>query len=388
MTWPTLTVNAGFGDTMFTASPGWTDITGYVQEITIQRGRSATTGNFRTGKATVLLDNSDGRFTPENTAGAYTPNVVIGLPIRIQANYSATDYDLFYGSVREWPPKKHGPNYASVRVPLADGFYTLNLEDLDTQTYAEELCNVRIGNVLDDIGWAGALRTLATALAQVQATTFASPASGGEQPALRHLLDVAESEAGVLFMGQDGKVIFQNRLQHSGAGSPAITFDGDDFSDIVLNYTDKYTWNVVRISREDGGQVEVDASGSAPRSVLTRDVMPMSNDPEALNVGEWLSAVYGSQRLQVERLKFHMVKNANAFTADLLSLDLRDSVTVQHTPVAGDAVDQDVAIEQIVHRIRPQDWQTTLHVVPLTATELADYWILDTSLLDTQTVLA
>jgi len=387
MTWPTISVDAGFGDTMFTAAPTWVDITGYVQEITIQRGRSSVSGTFRTGKASLLLDNSDGRFTPENTAGAYTPDVVIGLPIRIQANYSATDYDLFYGSVREWPPKKHGPNYASVRVPLADAFYTLNLEDVGGQVYTIEGTDARIGAVLDDVSWPAGLRTLASGLASSQATSVASPSDGGEQPALRYLLDLAEAEFGVLFMSQDGKVTFQNRVNHSGA-TPTITFDGDDFSDIVLNYTDKYYWNVIRVSREDGGQIQIDSSSGAPRSVLTKDVMPMSNDAEALNVAEWLSSVFGSQRLQVEQLKFHMVKASNAFTANLLSLELRDDITVQHTPVAGDAINQTVAIEQIRHRIRPQDWQTTLNVVPLTSIETAAYWILGTSDLDNTTVLA
>lgn len=386
---PTLIVEAGFGSTMFTASPSWTAITDYVKRITVDRGRSAVDGRFSTGKATLLLDNTDGRFTPDNTSGAYSPNVITGVPIRIRATFSMTTYPVFYGSVRAWPPVKEGPNYTTVTVPLADGFYTLGLEDLAGESYSAESTDSRIGSVLDDLGWPAGLRDLDSGVADVQATDFAQPNTGGDQPALLHLLDVAESEAGVLFMSRDGKVTFDNRVAQSGVGTPSVTFDGDDFDKIKLDYSERYFWNMVRISREDGAQVEVDnRSGSEPRKVLTKDVMPMANDAEALNVAEWLAAVFGTQKLRVEELHFHTLKRSNAFTADILGLELRDSVTVQHTPTGGDAIDQDVAIEKIKHRITALDWQTTLEVTPLTTTETQDYWILGTSQLDTETRLA
>lgn len=392
MSWPTLTVNAGFGDTMFTASPTWTNIVSYVKEVVIRRGRSSIDGVFRTGKGHILLDNSDGRFTPSNTSGAYYPDVNIGIPFEIKANHASTDYPIMYAVAREWPPQKHGPNYSRVHVPIVDGFYTLNLEDLAGASYSAESTDTRIGNVLDSVGWAAGLRDLDTALASVQARVFpgpGTPGSGLPRPALRHLQDVVESEAGVLYMARDGKVTFKNRLQHAGASSPASpSFDGADFSDIKLTDTDRYLWNVIRVSREDGAQVEVDGSSGAPRSVLTRDVMPMENDAQALNVAEWLSAIFGEQKQRVEQLKFHAIKNANDFTADLLGLELRDYINVQHTPTGGDAVNVDVVVEEITHSIRPGDWQTTLRVAPLSSAETDEYWVLGTSLLGTSTVLA
>ena len=51
------------------------------------------------------MDNRDGRFTPENAAGAYYPNVKKGRPIRVRTKWPlAGSYtEQFVGYVDEWP---------------------------------------------------------------------------------------------------------------------------------------------------------------------------------------------------------------------------------------------------------------------------------------------
>ena len=387
----TIKVEAGFGSTMFDGSPSWTDISAYFRSGSISRGRASVDGRFDTGTATITLDNRTGRFTPDNTAGAYYPNVQIGVPIRIGAVTDAVTYWLFYGSARSWPPAVPTGNIDStVTVPLADGFYNLNLADLAGESYTAQSTNARIAAVLDDIGWPAGLRTLDTGIGSVQATDVAQPESGGEQPALDHLLDVAEAEAGCLFMGSDGSVVFQNRVAQSGA-TPTITWDGTgDYSDITFAYDDSVLFNDIRIAREDGAQVTyVNTTSVAAhgRRVLTRDVMPMGNDAEVLNVAEWLSGLFGDQRLRITGLRVKPLK-AQTLLEQCLDLELRDTITVQHTPPAGDSLDVDCAVEQIVHDFTPGDWTTTLVVVPLTTIETQSYWILGTSELGTSTRLA
>lgn len=76
--------NAGFQTPA--ASRTWTDVTDFVeaaQGIEITRGRQDEFGVVQPSRLTLTLDNKDGRFTPENTAGAYYPNVKKGRPIRV-----------------------------------------------------------------------------------------------------------------------------------------------------------------------------------------------------------------------------------------------------------------------------------------------------------------
>jgi hypothetical protein len=81
-------VEAAFGYTLASASPVWTDITQYVRLsrwIEITRGAQDELSETQPGTATLVLDNSDGRFTPGRATGAYYPNVRKGVPIRIRA---------------------------------------------------------------------------------------------------------------------------------------------------------------------------------------------------------------------------------------------------------------------------------------------------------------
>lgn len=394
MTQPTVTVEAAFGSSMFDASPSWTDISAYFRSGSTSRGRASVDQRFETGTASLVLDNRDGRFTADNPSSPYYPNVTIGVPIRITAELGSATYPLFYGTARSWPPHYPTGNIEStVTVPLADGFYNLNLEDLAGESYDAQPTDERIIAVLDDIGWPAALRDIDDGVATVQATDVAQPNDGGEQPALAHLLDVAESEVGVLFMGRDGKVVFRNRVAMSAVSSEA-TFDGGSsemqYREIGLRYDDSILYNDIRVAREDGIQVTYVNTSSVTahgRRVLTRDVMPMGNDPEVLNVAEWLSTLFGQQRLRIEGLQFKPLKYTALMTA-MLNLDLRDAVTVQMTPPGVDAISQLSAIEHIRHEIRPQDWTTVWSVIPLTDLEQREFWILGTSELDTETRLA
>lgn len=96
--------NAGF--TTASGSRTWTDVSTYVEAssaINITRGRTDQ-GQVPPGQLTLTLNNRDGRFTPEKTAGAYYPNVKLGRPIRITVTYNAVNYVRFLGFIDAWTP--------------------------------------------------------------------------------------------------------------------------------------------------------------------------------------------------------------------------------------------------------------------------------------------
>jgi len=380
-----VTTEIALGATMLDGTPTWTDVSAYVRNTTVNRGRPTITGRFAAGTATLTLDNRDGRFNPENTAGAYYPDLQIGIPVRIYEDAEP----IFYGSARAWPPAYPKTQDSFVTVPLVDGFYNLNLEDLGGDSYPAQSSTSRLTAVLDAISWPAGLRDLDTGLASIQAVDIAQPSDGGDQPALLHLLDVVEAEAGTLFMSRDGKVTFRNRIALSGI-SPAVSFADTELSGLTVAYDDDYLWNEFRIAREDGAQViYVDTTSVAAhgRRALVRDVMPMSNDAEVLNLAEWLAAVFGAQRSRIEGLTLVMHDTA-AHLDDVLGLELRDLINVTHVPPGGDTINVDCVIEGIRHVMVPGKWTTYLSVVPAAETETQDYWILDTSELEVSTRIA
>ena len=105
-----------------------TDITAYVwrfDSLRISgRGRRADLGAASPATLTLSLDNSDGRFSPKNTGGAYYNTFHPYAGIRVRATYNAITYDLFKGIITGIGVKPH-INDALVYVTAADFMWAL-----------------------------------------------------------------------------------------------------------------------------------------------------------------------------------------------------------------------------------------------------------------------
>ncbi|MEU9789115.1 LamG-like jellyroll fold domain-containing protein [Streptomyces sparsogenes] len=82
-----VTVEAGFGYAPTAADVVWTDITDWVdlaEGVKCDRGASDELAETQPATASLVLDNSDGRFAAGNAASPYYPNVRRNCPLRIQ----------------------------------------------------------------------------------------------------------------------------------------------------------------------------------------------------------------------------------------------------------------------------------------------------------------
>jgi hypothetical protein len=109
------------------ADPGtwsFTDITEYVREnqkITIRRGKTGKFAQVTASRCTMVVDNSDGRFSRHNPAGAYYGQINKNTPLRVRVNNGSGYVTRFAGYVTGWPPE-WDPSEADQIVPLsADG---------------------------------------------------------------------------------------------------------------------------------------------------------------------------------------------------------------------------------------------------------------------------
>lgn len=82
----------------------WTNVTSYVRldpGIDITIGQTSENATADASTATLVFNNTDGRFTPRNTAGAYYPYLKRNTPLRITVGTT----QRFLGEVPEWPPR-------------------------------------------------------------------------------------------------------------------------------------------------------------------------------------------------------------------------------------------------------------------------------------------
>ncbi|MEU3293025.1 LamG-like jellyroll fold domain-containing protein [Streptomyces longwoodensis] len=111
-----LLVEMGWGGLIqYPATITWTDISAYVDQarsgVSITRGASDELSDTQPGTASLLLDNSDGRFTPGNAASPYYPFVRRNAPIRISVAVTPTRT-----GAGPWPLAMFGDDFDDDRV--------------------------------------------------------------------------------------------------------------------------------------------------------------------------------------------------------------------------------------------------------------------------------
>lgn len=379
MTLPAVKVEVAFATDPFTA-PTWTDVTAYLRSVSIRRGKQRVLDSMQPGTATVVLDNNDQRFDPNNTAGPYSPNVVPMRKVRVTATHSATPYGLFYGFIEAWP--QSFPNLARdsvVTVNAVDGFKILNLQDL-TLSPAQQLSGARIGAVLDALSpaWPAADRNVDAGQTTVQASTLtaANP--------LQHLLQVVESENGLLYVDRDGKLRFISRHNVIAAVLDATNYTFGDaggtekpYRGAVIAYDDVDVWNEIKASSQ--GVAEQTASDSASQTkylkrTLAKSALLLTSTSEQLDYARFLLEGFKEPALRVEGIE--PLPERGDYWTRVLDRDLGAKIRVRlNPPGAGDVIQQDSYVEGIQWDIKPEDWRVSWDLVPVT--RRADFWVLD-----------
>jgi len=125
---PTWTVEIAFASDPLSTSPTWVDVSSYVLSdgagpgIRIERGRTSPLDDFRTGRASFRLRNTDRRFDPLHASGPYFGQLLPGRQVRIRSTANAVTVDQFRGFVRGWPQSFDDAGYwAYVDVECYDG---------------------------------------------------------------------------------------------------------------------------------------------------------------------------------------------------------------------------------------------------------------------------
>lgn len=134
---PTIHVEIGFASSLLDplSSIVWTDVTPWLLEFDVFTGRSHELGRAEPGSGSLRLNNRDRRFDPTSTSGPYGADLRPMRRFRLAAEWSGTRYPLWCGYVRTFQPSWPSATSSEVTVPLADGFYALNLQPVVSTAY-------------------------------------------------------------------------------------------------------------------------------------------------------------------------------------------------------------------------------------------------------------
>ena len=118
----------------------WTDITGFVPDIDIKRGRQHELSQFNAGTlALTAVNNNDGRFNPWNLSSPYAGKLVPMVPVQIRATWLGTTYYLFTGHINSWAPKWGDVASQFIDLAASDAFRVLAGAELSGLVYQNQI---------------------------------------------------------------------------------------------------------------------------------------------------------------------------------------------------------------------------------------------------------
>ena len=411
-----LTIGIAFDSEPFATSQTFTDVSTYVRNFSINRGRQHDLADFQTGTASIVLDNLDDRFNPLNTSSPYYDSsnneskITPFRQVRIQATYDSTTYNLFRGFITGYPESFGGQGVdATVRIRIVDAFKIFNLNTIGSRGWrlgvsgfsnlgestrlgyndVQELSSARISRLLDAFGWASADRTISTGDLQVQA---------GQQALTDNLLSalkkVEEAEQGQFFIGADGKATFRDRnfkrTQQFTSNATFGTGSGElPFSDVITTLDDSNIVNVVTVTRAGGSeQRKTDTDSVAKFGSRENSLSSTLNvsDANANSVAEQRLVQFSGTEPRIEGLIVNPLSDTSLWV-QTLGREIGDKITVKVPTPASTTMEFDVHIENINHQVdaRNQSWVWQIRT---SAGSETGSWILGSSKLGQTTNLA
>lgn len=437
------------------------DITNYARSIDTSRGRRRSLDRFATGTCTIVLDNRDRRFDPTNTSSPYynatvgVSGIVPAIPIIVRATWNGTLYTIFRGFVDSWSFAygEGGVGDATAIINCSDAFKALSavigglpnataitssgtttvdvgssstpgsFSPSDVGSYdvissttsynvfvssgtattpilgvSGELTGARINRILDAINWPANLRN-------IDAGTTAIEVQNASQTVLEMLQEVADTEAGALYVEDDGSIVFQDRYAlisdsrslNTQATYDATTVGGKYFTDVEIAYDDQLIRNIIRITRKTTTAAGGDSL--AGTTVMTSNVESQSiygaraldlelpipstansdsnyGQAQASGLALFLASIYAKPELRPAGLAFIAQSDESQLYPELLGRRIFDRVNVQfNVPGGGSAISRDCFIEQVSHSVSPDRWQTKFGLA--SATYYLGFLILD-----------
>jgi len=337
-----------------------TDVTNYVESVSISRGKSLELDRYSAGNLVVNLHNDSSTFVPFNTASIYNGNILPRKQIVVETNGNR----IFTGYIDDWDLSYDisGKSYATVTA--LDGFMLLAAAELQEAGTSIELSSDRVNAILNkpEVAWPIANREIETGL-----TTLVDDKIPQNDNALGYLQLVESTENGMLFMNRSGSVRFKNRLFTPTSSSIIFADDatvgGIKYTNIGVIYGSENLYNRVTVLRLDGVDQTADSTTSQSAygvSALNLSGVLLQTDAESLELANYLLGLYDQPELRISEVTVNLHDKEPDQVEKLVIAEIGDTVQVKFTPnQIGSAIDQYAIIIGIAHGIGIDQHQVT-----------------------------
>ena len=338
------------------------DVTAYVQQASIRRGRTRILDKFDAGSATIVLRDLDGTFDPDN--GTYAGELLPMRQVQLRGTYGGTTRNLFAGFIESIDYQyETGADIGYVTINAVDTFRLLNLATISTVTNAVtgERTDQRIAAIFDEISWPASLRNLDVG----DSTIAADP--GSDRSILDAVNAVTDVELGAFYITPTGTARFVSRLNtiKDSSGTPTEFTDtgvGISYQGIQFAHDEALLANKVTVERTGGTAQTVSDATSIDtyfERTLEKTGLLLETDGEALNQARSLLAAKKDAQLRIEAIELDCGQDDASRLAAALDTDFFDPIKVTRTQPGGGTITRSLTVQGIEHDIAPNSWRTT-----------------------------
>jgi len=377
------------GFAVLDGSTNFVDITEYVTNININRGRATQLDLFPSSSCTVTADDraADRYFDPLNTGSQWYSGGTVGIAPRRQFQVyggTAGTAAMFTGYVYDLNMDYAEPNLSTATIVCTDALGQLGQTVLTAFNPSSQLTSARVSAILDrpEVAFSTALRSIETGLATCGTVAYPDATN-----ALQALNDVAVAEGGRLFVDRSGLVNFDARIVTS-FGTAVASFGGTaglPIQSLSNVYGAETVLNRVAV-QIDGGTASSIASGTASQTqygikALSLTGVPLATDAAGSALAASLLSRFEEPVVRFSEMEVLLSALTTAQQETVAGLEIGDILSVSKQFAVGtpSTVTQNVVVESIRHSVNPQRHSVT---VGLGQVQLVLPFILDTSELD------
>jgi hypothetical protein len=347
------------------------DVTQYVRDFSVKRGRSTTLQKFTAGQANVTLNNRTRIFDPTYAAGTYYGQILPRKQIVIDRDSEV----IYTGLVEDWNFNYDVSGQSLAEVSASDGFTLVANQTRTAGTATAQATGARVAAVLTEIGWPLTRRNISVGQATLDADVVAA-----DDNALNYLQKVETSEPGALFIGKAGDFTFRDRadLQTYTSG---LTFGGTGipFTGMGVVFGVEELLNVSSVTFTAAGviagtAIATDAASQTAYGTIDETIDTLlASSADATALANWRVGTLSQPKYRIDAITISLEGCSPAQVLQVLDVELGDVATVTWTPNSiGSAISQIVTVDQIAHDAAPDR-----HDVTFTMSETIAAFILD-----------
>ena len=363
------------------------DVSDIALRVSIRRGRNRVLNSFEAGTATVVLEDENGDYNPQNTSSPYYGKLLPLRKIRIWADYDdggGTDrYYLYSGYIVSFDNtfRLGNDEVSTVTFQCVDAFRLLQNVQISTVagSSAGQTTGARIENLLDLASFPVSQRLIDVGDTTVQADPSTS------RSLLAACQNIEQTELGGFFIDDEGNAVFLSRSTVSEKADETPLLFNDDgtnisYQSIDFAYDDTQIFNDITVTRLGGTAQNVQSTSSIETYFIhsgSRSDLLMQTDAEALDQASMLLNARENALLRIDSIGLNLMDStaSNRIVAGLES-DLFTLINVTKTGQASSTFTLELFVQGIQHDITPNTWTTRF----LTAEPIIQAFILDSAI--------